>query len=88
MKRLLICATALVFIGCGSGSNSVSSVEGTEDITEEVMEMSNSQVYQVYPGDIIKNLSEDTQLIITHNDSEDESSVELIQGRAELIRNL
>ncbi|MGB5965691.1 MAG: hypothetical protein WBG65_09175 [Sulfurimonadaceae bacterium] len=50
--------------------------------------MSSSQIYQVYPGDLIKKSSEDTQLIITHNDGEDKSSVELLQGNADLIRHL
>jgi len=92
MKRLFISATTLLLIGCGSGSGSnpvSSSSAGTEDILkEEGMEMSLLKTYEVYPGDTIKKLSEDVELIITHNNGEVQSHVELAEGKAKLIRRI
>jgi len=81
MKRLLIFATTLLFIGCGGGTTS--STGNTETIV-----MKSSETYQVFPGDQIKKLSEDVQLTITHNDGEEDSMVVLLQGDAELTRQL
>jgi len=85
MKRLLIFATTLLFIGCGEGTTS--SAVNNEAPTESIV-MKSSETYQVFPGDKIKKLSEDVQLTITHNDGEEDSMVVLLQGDAELTRQL
>lgn len=84
MKRLLIYATTLLFIGCGSATDSA---ESGESATETVV-MNSSENYQVSPGDRINKLTEDTQLLITHNEGEEGSTIELLQGSAEIIRQI
>jgi len=82
MKRILLYATTLLFIGCGSATDSA----GNGENTTETIAMSSAEIYQVYPGDHVNKLSPDTQLLITHNDGEEGSSIELLQGSAEIIR--
>ena len=91
MKRLFISATTLLLIGCGSGSgsNPASSVPAEEDVSKDGgMKMSLLETYEVYPGDSVKKLSEDAMITITHNDGEVQSSVKLIEGKAELVRKI
>ena len=84
MKRLLIFTATLLLIGCGDGTTS----SAGNNMTGETIVMKSSETYQVNPGDQIKKLSEDTQITIRHNEGEEGSLVELIQGDAELIRHL
>jgi len=84
MKRLLIYATTLLFIGCGSATDTAVNAESTE----ETIVMASAETYYVSPGDRINKLSEDTQLLITHNEGEEGSTIELLQGSAELIRQI
>ena len=84
MKQLFIFATTLLFLGCGSGTDSADNAAGQE----ETVVMTSSETYQVNPGDHINKLTEDTQLVITHNQGEEGSSIELLQGSAEIVRRI
>ena len=70
--------------GCGSGGSGSGSDTG-ESVSEDVS-MSVGQLYTVYTGNkIIKN--EDKTIIqVTHIDTENKSTVMLLEGNATIIR--
>ncbi len=84
MKQILIfMTTALLLVGCGSGSSSRSS-SGTPPSSD--IDMVISEPYTVYPGDAVIKTSDPTLIGIAHTDFHEESTVVLIEGSATIIR--
>jgi len=81
MKKTLLIITLFLLVGCG-GSNSSSS-----STYFNIIPMQIGQVYVVNSGDQVQKSTEDTQIKIVHTEGESNSTVELIQGSANLIRS-
>ena len=80
MKKILIfITTAILIAGCGSSGGSSS--ESTEDVTMVI-----SETYTVYPGNQVLKGSPDTLVQITHIDGQTESTIQLLEGNATIIR--
>ena len=81
MKKILIFIPSMLFlIGCGGGdstSGSNSNYAGPMAITE---------VYTMYPGDRITKDSDAPIVKIIHVDGATESTVELVEGNATIVR--
>lgn len=77
MKQIVLFSTiAVLLANCGGSSGS-----GSKD---RVMET--SQSYSVSPGDKVIKTSQNTKIQITHVDGKEDSTVELIEGNATIIR--
>ena len=86
MKKLLILVSMLFLIGCGGSGGSTSIVEDPLPAGTEKMVI--GQIYQVSVGDQVVKTSEGAQIRVIHVNSEAASSVELIEGDANLVRKL
>jgi len=86
MKNLFIIFISIFLIGCGGGSNSTTVIEDNSSIVN-VYEIS-MELYKPYiitTGDKIIKKTEDAQIKITHIENDINSTVELIDGEANLI---
>jgi len=82
MKNILLYSTlTIALIGCGGGSGG-----GSSNSTYEGP-MALQIQYTMYPGDRVERASASTIVSITHVDGQDQSTIELVEGNATIIRN-
>ncbi|MEA3456072.1 MAG: hypothetical protein U9R26_06165 [Campylobacterota bacterium] len=87
MKEILILASVSLLIGCGGGGGT-SVVSVTEDPLPSGTEaMVAGEIYAVTTGDRVVKISEDTQIKVTHIYDEINSTIELIEGEANIVRS-
>ena len=86
MKEVLILVSILFLIGCGGGGGSTTVTE--DPLPAGTEKMAAGQTYQVSPGDQVVKTSKDAQIRVAHVYGEANSSVELIEGDANLVKNL
>ena len=85
MKELLILVSVLFLIGCGGGGGSTSIVK--DPLPTGTEEMVAGQTYQVSPGDQVVKTFEDAQVRVVHVDGEINSTIELVEGEANIVRS-
>jgi hypothetical protein len=101
MKKLILATTILFMSGCGGltsdvdGSNT--DANNTEDSdtnsdldqnsTTENIDMKIGTTYYVSPGNKIVKKTTDALIKIIHKDSEDDSTVVLLEGNASIVRD-
>jgi len=83
MKYIYTLLLVALFTGCG-GSSEDSSPQSSQSV---VIEMQLNQDYTVYKGDTLVKTSDDAKVSITKNTQEDISTVVLLEGTANIIRN-
>lgn len=88
MGKILILASILFFAGCGGGGGSSGTAEHEEILPDGTEKMQAGVVYQVAHGDSIVKTSQETEIKITHKSGDENSTVELIEGEANLVRAL
>ncbi len=79
MKNILLYSTlTIALIGCGGGSGGGSGTyEGP---------MSPQTKYTMYAGDSVEKASSSAIVQITHADGQNQSTIELVEGNATIIR--
>jgi len=81
MKQIFIFLPSMIFlIGCGGGSSS--SVSNSDYAGP----MTISEIYTVYPGDSVSKDSTSPLIKVIHIDGATESTIELVEGNATIIR--
>jgi len=84
MRKYFIGLSVFLLIGCGGGSGSGSApVETLPPGTEAMV---TGELYEVTKGDMIVKVSEAAEVRITHKVGEINSTVELVQGKANIVR--
>jgi len=85
---LFILATLLSLTGCGGGSSSGNggNTPGTPPSGPAEIDMQQNRHYTVYHGDKIIKTSDDAEVTIVHKDGQQQSTVTLIAGSAQIIR--
>jgi len=83
MKYIYSALLLLLLQGCGSSEDS--SARAQQAVV--VIEMEIDTNYTVYKGDKVVKTSSDAQISILKNAQDDTSTVALIQGSANIIRN-
>jgi hypothetical protein len=83
VKNIIIASSLLFLIGCGGGGGGGTSEEIVPQGTEK---MAYGQLYTVTTGDQVVKTSEDTQIRVTHVIDEINSTIELVEGTANIIR--
>ena len=94
MKELLILISAILLIGCDTGSGSGSAPAAPEapaapaepEMPQGIEKMKSGETYQVTHGDYIVKTTEEAQIRVTHKGGEANSSIELVQGEANIVR--
>jgi hypothetical protein len=84
MRNLLILGSVFFLIGCGGGG-------GGDTVQAEVLptgveKMVMGQLYAVAPGDQVVKTSADAEIRVTHFANEINSTIELIEGTANIVR--
>ena len=80
MKKILIFIPSMIFlIGCGSDSSSGSNSTYAGSMTV-------AEIYTMYPGDSVSPDSDSPLLKIIHIDGATESTIELVEGDATIVR--
>jgi len=83
MKQILIFLPSMIFlIGCGGGSSSSSPVSNSDYAGP----MAISEIYTVFPGDSVTKDSASPLIKIIHIDGATESTIELVEGNATIVR--
>ena len=82
MKKTILLASALLFMGCGSSD---SSIEGSES---KIVNMEYNKIYSVKKGDKIVKTTDDAIVKITKQTESETSDVELLEGKAQIISAL
>jgi len=85
MKNLFILFISIFLIGCGGGDNSVIIIDDNSSVDVYEISMELYKPYIVTVGDKVIKKTEDTQIKITHIENDINSTVELIDGDANLI---
>jgi uncharacterized lipoprotein YehR (DUF1307 family) len=81
MKNILLYSTlTIALVGCGGGSGGGSSYGSYEG------PMSPQTQYTMYEGDRVERSSASTIIKITHVDGQNQSTIELVEGNATIIR--
>jgi len=83
MRYIYTLLLVALLTGCGSSSEE-SSPQSSNSV---VLEMQLNQSYTVYKGDTLVKTSEDAKVSITKNTQDDISTVILLEGSANIIRN-
>jgi hypothetical protein len=79
MKNILLYSITIVLVGCGGGSGGSSSTYKGP--------MSLQKKYTMYEGDSVAKSSASAIVKITHVDGQNQSTIELVEGNATIIRN-
>jgi len=82
-KYILIISISIFLIGCGGSHTTIIEDDNSSDIYEIAMEL--YKPYIVTTGDKVIKKSDDAQIKITHIENDINSTVELIDGEADLI---
>ncbi len=88
MKKIFIfMTTAMLLIGCdsGSSSNSGGSRPSEPEPPSDIV-MIISEPYTVFPGDQLVKMVPEAVVRISHSDEQNESTVVLLEGDATIIR--
>jgi len=85
MRNLLKIIPILLLIGCGGGSSSSTIIDDTNPTEIYEISMELYKPYVVTTGDKVVKRTEDAHIKIIHIESESHSTVELIDGEANLI---
>jgi|GEM_PF-3128853 len=85
MRNLLKIIPILLLIGCGGGSSSSTIIDDTNPTEIYEISMELYKPYVVTTGDKVVKKTEDAHIKIIHIESERNSTVELIDGEANLI---
>lgn len=81
MKKILIYTSLVILlVGCGGGSSSSASN------SDYAGPMKISETYTVYPGDSVIKDSSYPLIKVTHIDGATESTIELVEGNATIVR--
>ncbi len=79
MKVYIATLTAVLLLaGCGGGGGGSSS---------NIIKMELGKTYTVYPNDMVVKDSEDAVVKITHTEGKPASTVELLEGKASIVKN-
>ena len=87
MKNIVILASTLFLIGCGS-SDSASQVAPLGTTNSNEVEMAYETTYSLKKGDKIVKTTDDAVVKITRKTQSDSSDVVLLQGSAKIISAL
>lgn len=87
MKELLILVSMLFLIGCGGGGGGGSTSVVEDPLPAGTEKMVAGQIYQVSPGDQVVKTSEGAQIKVIHVYDEENSTIELTAGEANIARN-
>lgn len=81
MKNILLySALTIALVGCGGGSG------GSSNNSTYEGPMSPQTPYTMYQGDRVERTSSSTVIQITHVDGQNQSTIELVEGNATIIR--
>ena len=87
MRKLLILISVFFLSGCGGGGGGGSTSIVEDPLPDGTEKMIAGQTYQVSPGDEVVKTSEGAQIKVTHIYDETNSTIELVEGDANIVRS-